>query len=187
MNQAATICHLCKRNKPLLKRSHIIPDFMYANIYDQHHKLNKFAPAEYVLGNRRIERPSSSEYEADILCKDCDGDIIGSYETYGRLALYAEINESADGPIPEHGVTETGIPVTRMTNLNYQKFKLFLLSILWRASISTRSFFQDVKLGPYEDQIRRMILEDNPGRAEDFPILIMSWLADDSMSHDFVG
>jgi hypothetical protein len=160
---------------------------MYADIYDEHHKLNKFAPAAYVKGNRRIERPSSGEYEADILCKDCDGEVIGSYETYGRLALYAGENEFVDGPIPEHGVTETGIPVTKITNLHYEKFKLFLLSILWRASISTRLFFRDVRLGPYESRIRQMILEGDPGRAEEFPILMMSWLADDSISHDFVG
>lgn len=160
---------------------------MYADIYDEHHKLNKFAPAEYVSGNRRIQRPASGEYEAEILCRDCDGDLIGGYETYGRLALYAEENQAQDGPIPEHGVTETGIPVTRITNLDYQKFKLFLLSILWRASISSRGFFRDVNLGPYEERIRTMILEGDPGRAEDFPILMMSWLADDSISHDFVG
>ncbi|MDP2884832.1 MAG: hypothetical protein Q8P51_07420 [Ignavibacteria bacterium] len=181
------ICGLCRQEKPLQRESHIIPDFMYADIYDEHHKLHRFAPAEYIEGNRRVARPSSGEYESDILCQTCDNAVIGKYETYGSRALYADESESPNDPTFEHGTTETGIPVTRVTNLDYQAFKLFLLSILWKASISGRPFFADVRLGPYEEQIRRMILDGNPGRAQDFPVLLLSWLADDSMPHDFVG
>jgi len=187
MAQVSNICCLCKESKPLIKKSHIIPDFMYTDLYDEQHKLNRFAPADYIDGNRRIEKPSSGEYESDILCKECDGNIIGGYETYGRIALYAKENEATNGPIPEHGVTETGVPVTRITNLDYKKFKLFLLSILWRASISKRSFFKEISLGPYEEQIRKMIIEGNPGSERDFPIIMISWLRDDSFTHDFVG
>jgi hypothetical protein len=181
------LCRLCKQEKPLLKQSHIIPDFMYANLFDEHHKLHMFAPAQYLEGNRRVARPASGEYEADLLCQNCDNVVIGRYETYGRRALYAGTNESQDYPVLEHGVTETGVPVTRITDLDYRAFKLFLLSILWRASISTRPFFCSVHLGPYEEQIRRMVFEGDPGRFDDFPILLISWHADDSVPHDFVG
>ena len=32
-----------------------------------------------------------------------------------------------------------------------------------------------------------MIIEGTPGHAEDFPILMISWAADDSILHDFVA
>lgn len=160
---------------------------MYNSLFDKHHKLHKLSPAELVKGNKKILRPSSGEYEGGLLCCECDNEVIGQYESYGKRALFARRNESPDDPVCENGVTETGIPVTRCTNIDYKKFKLFLLSILWRASISTRGFFREVHLGPYEDQIRRMILDDNPGNPDQFPVILLSWLSDKSIPPDFVA
>lgn len=182
-----SMCRLCREEKPLLKKSHIIPEFMYQALFDESHKLNKLTPSPYIQGERRVQRPPTGEYESNVLCLRCDSEVIGSYESYGRRVLYAKANESPDDPMPEHGVTEFGVPVSRFTNVDYAKFKLFLLSILWRASISSRSFFHEIQLGPYEEPIRKMILLGDPGRAEDYPIILLSWLMEDSVAHDFVA
>jgi hypothetical protein len=73
------------------------------------------------------------------------------------------------------------------TNISYIKLKLFLLSVLWRASISTRPFFSCINLGPHEETLRRMILEGNPGEASDYPILFMTFANDKTMPKDIIA
>jgi hypothetical protein len=182
-----TRCKLCGEVKSLLSKSHIIPEFMYAPLFDENHKLNVLAPAQYVKGNRQVARPSSGEYEGGILCKTCDNVTIGQYESYAHRALYGGAGDPSDLPTIEHGVTETGIPISRVTNIRYKEFKLFLLSILWRSSISSRRFFRDVKLGPYEESVRRMLVNGDPGGVDQFPVIIFSWLSDSSVPKDIVG
>ena len=180
-------CKLCQSDKPLLNESHIIPDFMYASLFDKDHKLNKFAPADYIEGNKRMSRPSSGEYESGLLCSQCDNEIIGGYETYARKALYGDTQESSILPDCVNFKTTGGVTFTRCKNIHYKEFKLFLLSMLWRASISSRDFFKEVKLGPYEDIIRQMLLNGDPKDENTFPILVMTWINDKSASTDVVA
>ena len=180
-------CKLCHNVKPLLNESHIIPDFMYSELFDKQNKINKFAPAEYVKGNRRVLRPSSGEYEGGILCRECDNVKLGGLENYARQALYGGTLPVEDSPICQNFMTADGIRFTRCRNISYRKFKLFLLSILWRASISSREFFEEVNLGPYEEELRQMLIDEDPKREEDFPIIIFTWLNDQSMPRDIVG
>lgn len=48
-------------------------------------------------------------------------------------------------------------------NVDYRLYRLFHLSILWRASVSRLPFYSDVNLGPHEEKIRQMILDEDPG------------------------
>jgi hypothetical protein len=180
-------CKLCGQEKSLLRKSHIIPEFMYASLFDEHHKLNLFAPAQFAAGNRRIARPSSGEYESGILCQECDNELLGSLESYAYRSFYATDVDFSDKAIFEAGRTEMGIPLTRVTNVKYREFKLFLLSILWRASISTRPFFDEVHLGPYQEKVRQMLLTGDPGTQDLFPILLFSWEMDNTIPHEFTG
>src|SRR5262245_18984532 len=183
MSNAPLPCRLCCLTKPLLKRSHIIPDFMYKGLYDSKHRINKVAPASLLRGRPRIERPRTGEYEADILCNTCDNNILGSYESYAQL-LY-ERKRAPANLITKEFTNSTGFSFTQLVNIDYTRFKLFLLSILWRASISSRPFFKEVKLGPYENNIRKMIFEGNADGQETFPILLISWELADSVPGDY--
>lgn len=181
-------CKLCLCEKPLLNESHIIPYFMYKGIFDEGHRLNRFAPAEFIKGNKRVSRPPTGEYEGGLLCAKCDNEIIGGYETYARKALYGKAEEYfSDLPECANFKTSGGITFTYCKNIHYKEFKLFLLSILWKASISSRPFFKEVNLGPYEETIRQMILSGDPKDAEAFPIIILTWLNDKSASSDVIA
>jgi len=59
----------------------------------------------------------------------------------------------------------------RINGFDYTAFKLFHLSILWRASLSSHNFFRAVSLGRYEQKIRHMIWEGEAGPEEHFPII----------------
>lgn len=169
------ICKLCLKDKTLLKKSHIIPEFMYAGFYDKNHKMIRFQPKNYIKNEGYCEKPSKGEYESGILCQDCDGRIISNYENYGKVVIYGGNQKLENQPKVENFKTELGISFSKIANLDYQKYKLFHLSILWRSSISSRPLFNQVNLGPHEEIIRKMLLNGEPGNVNDYPILFSSF------------
>lgn len=181
-------CKLCLRKKPLLKKSHIIPEFMYTGMYDEKHQMLVGIPHEIFTSDKKLDMVPSGEYEGGLLCADCDNDLIGhNLETYARSVIYGGRFSKGSTPDCKNFRAPNGLTFARCKNIDYRKFKLFLLSILWRASISSRSFFSDVNLGPYEEVIRRMLLVSNPGNVEDFPILLITWLNDSNLPKELIG
>src|SRR6266566_766726 len=64
-------------------------------------------------------------------------------------------------------------PGTMKRNLaDYSLLKSFQFSLLWRTHLSTARMFQVVDLGPHADRIRRMLLDENPGTARQYPCAI---------------
>ena len=82
-------CKLCCIDKKLLKKSHIIPEFMYQDLFDEKHRIFEvlFKP-DLQLQNKTRQ---SGVYDKDILCDKCDNKVLGSLERYASLALYGGI------------------------------------------------------------------------------------------------
>ena len=64
-----------------------------------------------------------------------------------------------------HAAHESGPEAFIFHNLDYHRFKLFQLSVLWRAGISTLADFSAVTLGPHAEIIRKMLIAQNPGQS----------------------
>ena len=160
-------CRLCLQNKELLTESHIIPDFMYSGIFDAKHALYKIDLEEF----NKSQPIYSGEYESNILCQNCDNIIFGQLENYARKIFYGGPS-SHNECIKFYKEKQNDILIYCVSGVDYSKFKLFLLSILWRASISRREFFEFVSLGPYEEEIRQMIIGNNPKEEKRFPCII---------------
>jgi hypothetical protein len=171
------ICRLCKENKKLINKSHIIPDFMYKGMFDNNHKLILQPFRQGSVEKWEIKKPSDGEYEGGLLCYECDNTLLGHYyEDYASRAMYGGQLLENDCPIFQKCITLQGIGFIKCERLNYHKYKLFLLSILWRASISTRPFFSEIKLDPiHEEEIRQMILTKNAGDVAKYPIFVSSY------------
>ena len=58
---------------------------------------------------------------------------------------------------------------------DYKKLKLFFLSVLWRASVSTQPFFEKVSLGPHEAFIRDALLRGDPQDTDWFSVSLAKW------------
>jgi len=58
---------------------------------------------------------------------------------------------------------------------NYQLLKLFALSVIWRASVSTHHFFRNVKIGVHEKPIRKMLLNNDPGPPNLYSVIFAMW------------
>jgi len=55
-------------------------------------------------------------------------------------------------------------------NVDYNSFKLFHLSVIFRAGVSSLSTFSAVTLGPHEDKLRQLLIKRNPGESWQYPI-----------------
>lgn len=94
--------------------------------------------------------PQLGDYDPSILCADCDN-ILGKNDDYAIdvCKRFAEANSN------EHHLFE-------FAEIDCERFSIFVLSILWRASISKRPTFSDVALGAYEDIARDVIFGIRP-------------------------
>lgn len=60
----------------------------------------------------------------------------------------------------------------RAAPVDYCQFKLFLLSMLWKANESSLALFDEVELGADAEVIRLMLLESSAGDPFDYPCLV---------------
>ncbi len=172
------ICNLCLKDKKLQSKSHIVPQFMYGQIKGNEgyfHKIRKDTFKEYSSG-RSIREFWTGEYESDILCANCDKLILGSrYEDYAAKVYQLfddKLTTFQDITIHDYK-NENGVAGKLLQKIDYTRFKLFLLSMLWRASIAKRDLFQQVKLGNiHNEALRMMIYDGDPKELEDYPCFI---------------
>jgi hypothetical protein len=150
------MCALCHKSKELMN-SHIIPEFMYTHLYDEKHRFSVLTTAS--SGRNRIEQSGLRE---KLLCGPCE-------LKFSKLEDYASLVFKKD--VPGVAIRSEG-SVVSVTGIDYKKFKLFLLSILWRASVSTKKFFENVDLGPHQGQLQKMLIEERPGDYDEYACFI---------------
>lgn len=92
-------------------------------------------------------------YREKLLCEECEG-VINKYETYFAKTWYQQ-KKLPDKIENDHII---------LTGLDYKNFKLLHLSILWRASISSREEFKNVNIiKRHKERLRKMVLNNDPG------------------------
>lgn len=154
-NNRIDICRLCK-DKHELKNSHIIPEFIYKPLYDDKHRFEEYTPLAVKVP------PHQKGIREYMLCGRCET-FFSKYEKYAKEALY--------GKTP----LETKLVDNRIIikGVDYKKFRIFMLSIIWRASASKLDAFRDVKLGKHEEIIRAMLLNESPGTPNEYPVILI--------------
>jgi len=150
-----TTCKLCLKTKPLCK-SHIYPEYMYKHCYDDNHSYIDFDAKE----DNHNKKRKKGIYEK-LLCKECEGHI-QKYEDYAKSIFYDDVKEY---------IRKNNTPYT-VHEYEYKKLKLFILSLIWRASVSTINNFSKVNLGKYEETLRNILLNEEYVPVNVFPILI---------------
>lgn len=176
------ICKLCKKETQLLKKSHIYPNFVYSDLYDEHGKLRKFTASEMKKPNPRISRPASGAYEGGLLCHECDNNRISRLESYVAGLLNGNDKNVQCSTIK----LKDGLEIITVKNLKYIELKNFILSMLFRADISSFSEFEEVCLGKYNDKIRKIIYENLESSDLDLQINLFK-LSNDSNFSQLIG
>jgi hypothetical protein len=157
------ICRLCGENEKLID-AHIIPWALIKEIMPKDGK-----PLTVVQKDLHYTPPApKGEYDPDILCNDCDK-YLGNFEQISVEALrQVEFGEAILG--------KNNIILGRSIKIkDHTRFKLGFLSILWKASISKRMAYQTINLGPHEDKIKKMLLNKDAGKENDYSLFIRKY------------
>ncbi len=148
------ICQLCHNDREL-RNSHIVPEFLYDELYnDKNHLMgiNGQGSRGWKALQKGIRQP--------LFCESC--------EQY--------FNEYCEKPFREQWVVAKQLPnpwnVTDVhwVTVDYSSFKLFHLSVLFRAGVSTLPTYAEVFLGPHQEKLRQLLLNKDPGKYWQYPI-----------------
>jgi len=147
-------CKLCNINKAI-ENSHIIPEFMYKPVYDSKHRYMPFTSKD--CKTVKIEQKGIRE---DLLCPECE-------------TKFSKLETEASKFIRDFHKAQ---PIATHNDLRMYKiagidnFKIFTLSVLWRLGISTHTSFIHYNLGPYEEKLRLILLNDIKLKRSEYPI-----------------
>ncbi|MHB1644417.1 MAG: hypothetical protein ACYCS8_17500 [Acidithiobacillus sp.] len=142
-------CRLCDLVRPLCE-SHIIPKafFRDAMAGEPACGLNMITPERIEVGKM------AGEYER-LLCRGCE-EIVGRYDDYGIRFFRRQVGErliAFNGDVVPDDIDLIG-------KVDLRLLRLFIISVLWRASISSRPFFDKVDLGPFELVAKQIIRDE---------------------------
>lgn len=109
-------------------------------------------------------------YDRGILCSTCDGSF-SPWEQHAHAVLFSKHKYSSvifSARNRPYCYTLLGA--------DYTKLKMFFLSVVWRASISTNALFANVDLDAVTNNaIKTRLLTANPGGANDFTVRIAQY------------
>jgi len=140
-------CKLCVVKEASCK-AHIIPRQFY-------HRMRKKSPHLLTFKvSSPVEKSTTQSgiYQTGILCPECDGKI-GQFDDYAYKILPATTDAR------KFHRFAPGLCVYELGNVDVEKFQWFLVSLAWRAAVATHPLFRRVKLGPYEERFRNVLLK----------------------------
>ncbi|WP_341889124.1 hypothetical protein [Variovorax sp. YR752] len=152
----------------MLQDSHVIPNFIFKPL-----RAPGGSMVHVNVDDWKVEKNSDSHSEF-LLCEDCEGKI-SKWEDHGARRLR---DLSAFDQKPENEILWTGF--------DYAQFKLFQLSVLWRAGVAKGPFFEAVSLGPLGENIRRKLLANDPGEVDFCGCIMTGILTEWARSDGFV-
>jgi hypothetical protein len=152
-------CKLC-RSEADLQNSHVISEFQYEPLYDEKHRFHVIS-----VNPEQKERFEQKGFREKLLCSACETKL-SRWEAYAKKVIFGE---------EAHLISRVG-EFVRVGGVSYREFKLYLLSLLWRMSISSLKYFSDVSLGPYEEKLRIRLFNEDPGLPTDYPCFITAVL-----------
>ena len=172
MNKNVITCKLTDE-RGLGIKSHIIPKSFY--FFDK----NNHKPGALIKLNgddTKISRSPVGEYDDKIVTAKGEA-FFSSGDTY---ALDCLVRREQGGYLYQDGSEPLCIEIA---DFDYNKLKMFFLSLLWRAGVTKRPLFRHVNLGTHESIIEQMILSNDPGEPDDYSVILATYK--DTPPHGF--
>jgi len=121
-------------------------------------------------GTRKRKSPIG-EYDKTILCKDCDT----KFEVFDDYAKKLFLDNFSSFKKIHRNNELVGWEVGEY---DFLKLRNFLLSVLWRASICKRPYFNRINLGPFEKKVKEEIAKGHFEKPDRFEFLLTRFLPD---------
>lgn len=153
-------CKFCLEDKKCVE-AHIIPNSLYEPLLNDKRGM-------LIISNKPENYPKKQYtgiYDTNIVCEECE-------RLFSKPDDYAKSFFSADIPEDSFIIDNSEKLAYIIKNYDYHHLKLFFISLLWRASTSTQSFFSKVNVGPFENHIKEMIKNNDPGDENTFSVTL---------------
>lgn len=136
-------CFMCDQNNEL-QDSHIIPRSYFKGLKGASGQLFTVSTDETVG-----VKLSNSDPKEPLFCLSCEQYLSENFEVYGTRLL------------KDRKKVKRSINVVVFENFRFKQFYLYLISIIWRASISKLARYSHVELGPQIENLLRHCLKEN--------------------------
>lgn len=149
------ICRGCNQKKNLIK-AHIIPESFFREI-------NTSGQMSILIEGKKdsyIKRCPIGIYDQNILCPECEN-IFQMADDYAQDLLLKSSNKRR---ILFDGKGD----IYFFENYNYKLLKRFVISLLWRASISKDIFYSHINIGTFETRAKELLWNDSIGTPDEF-------------------
>lgn len=152
-------CQLCGKTAKLI-RAHIIPKSLYKDLQDTNGGVSKLITNTVGIHSKRIPM---GIYDPKIVCEDCEK-LFSPWDDYAKWFF--------DKNVPKCVSTKDKVVAYDYGLPDYQKLKLFFISLLWRAHASQQPFFRRINLGPHAADVVTKIKNADPGTPDEYSIVL---------------
>lgn len=145
-------CKLCG-GPPPIRNSHIIPEFAYVPVYDNKHRA--LAPDRRKRGLPQVQKG----FRERLLCDRCE-------QRFCHLERYFDRTWNRKNGLPDSAAGE----LVEVKDFDFKLYKLFHLSVLWRAAVASTAPFDQVNLGPHQRSLQSALVSEDPPPEDIYPI-----------------
>lgn len=159
------ICKLCLDNEGS-RNSHILSEFMFSHMYDDKHRF-QVGKVHAIAKGRKTRPIQKALREQNLFCGDCE-QILGKYENCASAILTQNRN------FTESESLDQKFSKRKWEKIDYLNFKLFILSLFWRMSVTRLKNWKYVDLGKdHNEAIRKILFKSDSLNEFTYPISIL--------------
>lgn len=172
------ICPLCEcKVEKLHKRSHIIPEWMYKDVYDKNNKMIN------VDINRMSKSKKQKGYYDEIICTACE-EKSQKYDHYASLILTERSKQSPeylaiDRKINKQPVRKELHSYSHWKNIEFHKLQKFVFICLLRTHLSMKKKGEYLLVDRHYKKIREIYMSSTISDDKSYPIIIVKYLDED--------
>jgi hypothetical protein len=142
-------CHFCNQDKVAFAKAHIIPRSFFKGVRGKANYSVEMRVSKNAMDERYHQ---AGNYDCRILCEECERKF-SPYDAHG-YSVFTKVFEDRNIYRDPAGIECAYL----LPNVDFRLLKLFVLSLLWRASVSSLYLFRDVNLGQrHQDRIKFFI------------------------------
>ena len=178
-------CPLCKNEvQEFHKRSHLLPEWMYTDCYDEKHKVLEVSRVK-----QKVTKRQKGIYDA-FICKDCENET-QLYDHYASLVLtkrspnsieHKSINRKYFKEKSEGEITE----FERWENIDFIKFQRFVLSVILRTQFSGKMGGQINLNDSHLFRILSIYRDDTKKDDTSYPIIVIKIPEKDKLKNQVI-
>ncbi|MEK8032791.1 hypothetical protein AACH06_18375 [Ideonella sp. DXS29W] len=142
----------------------MIPEAFWRDLREDQQTLLMVSSSSWPINSR------VGVYDSGILCADCE-QRLNMADTYGAETLLTKFSSR----FHEYRDQARGLVGYEAVDVDRDLLLQFLVSVLWRASVSSHDFFRRVELGPWEDRAKEVTFGNVKARSVGFDAVLRIW------------